>query len=65
MTFRLSSKAIAAVLTFGTLTPALSYAMTFYDAAPEPGNLALLGLGLIGLGIVRRKVRERRLSEVD
>ena len=27
---------------------------------PEPGNVALIGLGLVGIGLVRRKLQQRR-----
>lgn len=33
--------------------------LTAYEYAPDPANLALLGIGLIGLGMVRRQMREK------
>ncbi len=47
---------------FSTMTPTLAYAITHLPSAPEPGNLALLGLGLISLGVVRQRTRRREAN---
>ncbi|MFK8019068.1 MAG: PEP-CTERM sorting domain-containing protein [Pseudomonadales bacterium] len=58
MKFKLSQRHLVVLAIMGTMTPALAFAMHSYGSSPEPGNLALLGMGLIGLGMVRRKVRK-------
>lgn len=63
MKLKLSVKQWVVLLILGTTTPAFAYALS-HGSAPEPGNLALLGLGLIGLGIVRQKVRRRAEAEM-
>lgn len=47
---------------FATVTPTLGYAITHSSHAPEPGNLALLGLGLVSLGLVRQRARRREAN---
>lgn len=59
MKFKLKLRHWIVIGLFATMTPTLAYAITHLSHSPEPGNLALLGLGLISLGIVRQRARRR------
>lgn len=63
MKFKLKLRHWIVIGLFATMTPTLAYAITHLSHAPEPGNLALLGLGLISLGIVRQRARRRENTE--
>lgn len=57
----LSARQWFVLLLAGTATP-IAYAFSTVNGVAEPGNLTLLGLGLIGLGTIRRM--SRQASEV-
>jgi hypothetical protein len=40
--------------------PAISYSASFTTTVPEPGALALSGLGLLGMGLLLKRKRARR-----
>lgn len=63
MKFKLKLRHWIVIGLFATMTPTLAYAITHLSHPPEPGNLALLGLGLISLGMVRRRARRRENSQ--
>lgn len=54
-TITLDVETWAAVGTTGLVTGQGSYVITSTSTIPEPGTLAILGLGLLGIGFARRK----------
>lgn len=51
-------KKLVALLIVCIAVPSMAFALSAYGHdVPEPGNIALLGIGVAGLGLARRRVR--------
>ncbi len=49
---------LVALLVACITVPSVAFALSAYGLqVPEPGNIALLGIGVMGLGLARHRVR--------
>ncbi len=54
-------KKLVALIIACIAVPSIAFALSAYGhAVPEPGNIALLGIGFVGLGLARRRVRANK-----
>lgn len=58
----IAKQKLTVIIALAVAVPIGLLSLTAYESAPEPGNLALFGIGLIGLGMIRRQARDRANS---